>query len=176
MKFEALLTITTAFIDRLNGAIGKSVAWLSIIMALIVFFLVLLRSTMDVGSIAAQELVTYLHATLFMLAMAYTLKGDGHIRVDIFFRRMTPIPRAWINILGTILFLIPFALFLIVISWDSTLTSWAIKEGSSNTGGIPAAFLLKTLVPLGGAVLLLQGIAEVLRNLHTLTYSTHRED
>lgn len=170
MKFRDFLEGTSRLIDAINGVIGRTIAWLSLGMATIVFSLVAARAAFDLGSIAIQELVTYLHASLFMLAMAYTLKHDGHIRVDILYRRLSPEARAWINALGSILLLLPFSLFLIFVSWQATLTSWQILEGSPNTGGIPAMFLLKTLVPVGGALLGLQALAEICRSLVVISY------
>lgn len=151
--------------DRINGFLGQSVAWCALLMALVVTTLVILRAFFSVGSIAAQELVTYLHGCLLMLAMAYTLKSGGHIRVDIIYRTATPQFQAWVNILGSALLLLPFAGFLIVVSWDGVMTSWQIRESSSDSGGIPAVFLLKTLIPLAGGLLFLQGLAEIFRNL-----------
>ena len=164
-----LLSFSSA-IDRFNSTIGKTVSWFSLVMALLIFILVILRSILNIGSIAAQELVTYMHAFLFMFAMAFTLKADGHIRVDIFYRNLNKHKQAWVNVLGSCLFLIPFSLFLIYVSLPATLTSWKILEGSGNAGGIPAAFILKSAVPVGGGMLLLQSLAECARALYDLTY------
>jgi TRAP-type mannitol/chloroaromatic compound transport system permease small subunit len=99
-----------------------------------------------------------------MLGAAYALKRGAHVRVDIFYRRFSPRTRAWVDALGGIVFLMPFCLFVLGVSWQFVTESWAIREISSEPGGIPAVYLLKTLIPLMAINLLLQGIAETLRN------------
>ena len=169
-RFYRQLTHIANCCEWISRAIGQTVAWLSLAMALLIAGIVCLRTFFNIGSIAAQELVTYAHASLFMLAMAYALKENAHIRVDIIYRRCSQLHKAWIDTLGTLLFLLPFALFLMIISWKGVLTSWSIMEGSSNTGGIPAVFLLKTLLPIMGLLLLVQATAIISRNLITLTF------
>ncbi len=157
---HALLKALDAFTDLT----GRWLAWLALGMAAVTGFVVLLRYGFNIGSIAAQEAVTYMHGALFMLGAAYTLKHSGHVRVDIFYRRFTPRTQAWINSLGGIVFLLPVCLFILGVSWSYVAESWAIREVSPEPGGIPAVFLLKTLLLLLPVNLLLQGIAEILRN------------
>ncbi len=157
-------------LDTINDYVGRSLSWLGAAMALLVFTIVVLRSFFNVGSIAAQEIVTYLHATIFMLCLAYTAKEGGHVRVDILYRRFKPLKKAWVNALGSIMLLIPYAIFLTWVSWDFAVEAWQIKEGSINPGGIPALFLLKSLIPLAGILLILHGIAELLKNLMAITF------
>jgi TRAP-type mannitol/chloroaromatic compound transport system permease small subunit len=133
-------------------------------MTLLLSLVVLLRYGFGIGSIALQESVTYLHATVFMLGAAYTLKHNGHVRVDIFYRRFSPRGQAWVNSLGGIIFLLPICAYILFISWDFVWQSWAIKEASPEPGGIPAVFALKTLLPLMAITLALQAIAEVCKS------------
>jgi len=106
----------------------------------------------------------YLHACLFMGASAYTLKWDEHVRVDIFYRQYSVKTRAWVDFFGTLLLLIPVSLFIGWTSFDYMAASWRILESSPEAGGIPAAFLLKSLIGVLVATLLLQALAELLRN------------
>ena len=152
------------FIDAFTARLGRSLAWLVLAMALLTATIVVLRYGFNIGSIAAQETVIYLHGCLFMLGAAYALQRDAHVRVDIFYRRFGPRGRAWINALGSILFLLPLCVFICGISWNYVAESWAIRESSPDAGGLPAVFLLKSLLPLMALNLLLQGVAECLRS------------
>ena len=151
-------------LDTFTETTGRWLTWLALGMAAATAFVVLLRYGFNIGSIAAQESVTYMHGALFMLGAAFTLKHGGHVRVDIFYRRFGPRTQAWINSLGAIVFLLPVCLFILGISWNYVTESWAIREVSPEPGGIPAVFLLKTLMLLLPFNLVLQGIAEILRN------------
>lgn len=155
-------------IDRLSELSGRLLAWLTLLMMILLALVVLLRYGFEIGSIALQESVTYLHATVFMLGAAYTLKRDGHVRVDIFYRNFSPRGKAWVNSLGGIIFLLPLCVYIFFISWDFVAQSWLIREISPEPGGIPAIFLLKTLIPLFALKLGLQGLAEILRSLLVL--------
>jgi len=164
----ALLRLTIRNIDCFTEATGKFLAWLLLAMALLTTAVVLSRYGFNTGSIMAQEAITYLHGGVFMLGAAYTLKHDGHVRVDIFYRRFSPRGRAWINALGGIVFLMPLCGFIAVSSWDYVEASWIIRETSADAGGIPGVFLLKTLLPLLALNVFLQAVAETLRNAATL--------
>ena len=155
--------------DALNERLGRLVAWASLAMVLTTFAIVVLRYLFNFGSIALQEAVTYLHATLFMLGAAYTLKHDGHVRVDIFYQRLSVRGRAWVDLLGTLLLLLPFALFLLWVSWDYVASAWALREGSRDSGGLPWLYLLKSVIPAMALLLIVQGLAMVMRNLLLLT-------
>ncbi len=150
-------------IDRLSTALGRAVAWCLLFMVLAEFALVLMRYVLGIGSIWLQESVIYAHGAVFMLAAAWTLAADGHVRVDIFYADAAPRTKAIIDLLGALLLLLPFALTLTFFSLPYVARSWAILEGSRETSGLPAVFLLKTLIPLFAALLALQGIAQALR-------------
>ncbi len=155
-------------LDRIAEYTGRSAAWLALALVLVTFSVVVLRYLFAFGSIALQESVLYLHASLFLLGAAYTLKADAHVRVDIFYRRLPPSRRALIDLLGALLLLLPVCAFILWISWDYVATAWALREGSAETGGLPYVYLLKTLIPLAAALLLLQGISQALRSLMVL--------
>lgn len=150
---------------------GRVVAWLTLPMALGTFVVVVLRYEFGLGWIWMQEGVTWLHAVAFMLASAYTLNRDEHVRVDVFYRGMSTARRALVNLLGTLLFLVPVAVFVLVTSWGYVAESWAIHEGSREAGGLPFPFvpLLKSVIPLTAVLLLLQGAAELITAWQTLS-------
>lgn len=159
-----------ALLDACAEFTGRAVAWLTLVMAVVTTVVVVLRYCFGIGSIALQESAIYMHAAVFLLGAAYTLKHDGHVRVDIFYRRLSPTAQAWVNCLGTIVFLWPLCGFIGFASWDFVAASWRIREVSPEPGGLPALFVLKSLIPLFAALLALQGLAEVLRHLAVLMY------
>lgn len=160
----ARLLRLAGWLELVNGWVGRVIAWLALAMVLVTFLVVVLRYGFDSGSIALQESVTYMHATLFMLGAAYTLQRDGHVRVDIFYRRFSRRGRAWVDLLGTLVLLIPVAAFILASSWGYVAESWAVHEGSREAGGLPYVYLLKTLMVVMPLLLLLQGVIWVLRN------------
>ncbi len=137
-------------------------------MALITFGIVVLRYGFDFGATALQESVLYLHAIAFMLGIPWVLKNDGHVRVDVIYGRLSPRRRAWIDLTGHLLFLMPVTLTLFWQSLPYVSASWRILEGSPEVGGIPAIFLIKTLIPVMCAGLLLQGVCSIRRAFLTI--------
>ena len=158
-------------LERFSELSGSAVAWLTVLMVLGTFVIVVLRYVFDLGWIAMQESITWMHAAVFMLGAAYTLKRDEHVRVDIFYRRMSARRQALVNMTGTAVFLLPMAVFLTLSSWDYVATSWAIREASREAGGLPYPFvpILKSLIPATALMLILQGIADLIRALLTFT-------
>jgi len=152
-------------LERINVIVGRTVSWLTIVMVLVTFCIVVLRYLFDTGWIWLQESVTWMHAAVFMLAAAYTLVREEHVRVDIFYRRFSPRGRAIGDTAGTLFLLIPVALFIIIASWDYVMVSWQIHETSREAGGLiyPFPSLLKSLIPIMSLMLLLQGIVLLAR-------------
>jgi TRAP-type mannitol/chloroaromatic compound transport system permease small subunit len=142
-------------------------------MVLIIGYDVFMRYTFQIGSVALQELEWHLFAVVFLLGASYTLKHDAHVRVDIFYqsKHMSEVKRAWVDLLGTLLFLFPFCILIIVSSWDFVANSFAIAEGSPDPGGLPYRFILKAAIPLGFVLLLIQGAAIVLKSIDTIFFS-----
>lgn len=155
-------------LEGLSEWSGRLIAWLTLLLVLITFAVVVLRYGLDIGWIGLQEVITYLHATVFMLGAAYTLRHEGHVRVDIFYQRFGPRGQAWVDLLGTLLLLWPMCLFIIVFSWDYVAVSWERLETSNEPGGLPFVYLLKSLLILMPALLMLQGLARVLHCLQQL--------
>lgn len=168
----SVMHATVRIIDSFTEKSGRVLAWLVLAMAALTAVIVIFRYGFNLGSIMAQEAVIYMHGCLFMLAAAYTLKQDEHVRVDIFYRNFSARGTAWVNSLGAIVFLMPLCAFIFITSWDYVTESWAIREASPEAGGIPAVFLLKSLIPLMALNLSLQALAEILRNTMTLMESS----
>ncbi len=146
-------------IDTLNERVGQLAAWLVLIMVFITFLVVVLRYGFNFGRISLQETTTYLHAFVFMLAGAYTLKHNEHVRVDIFYQNMSFRNQAKVDFFGTLFLLLPIAGFIIWISFDYVSNSWKLLEGSREAGGLPLVYILKTLIPLMAVLLFLQAIS-----------------
>lgn len=156
-------------LDSLAELTGRIISWLTLAMVIITFSVVVLRYVFESGSIALQESVTYMHAVVFMLCAAYTLKHDAHVRVDIFYQRWSVRTRAWADLLGTLLLLVPVCVFIIASSLGYVAASWSILEGSQEAGGLDGVYLLKTAIPVMAGLLLLQGCALALHRLLIIT-------
>lgn len=159
-----ILKKAIGFADRFTEAIGRTASWCSIIMVVVTFYIVLTRYFFNTGSIAVQESVIYLNALLFLLTSAFTLKHDGHVRVDIFYGPASARSKAWVNMLGGLFLLLPVAVFILWASWDYVAAAWRIRETSPEANGIPYVYLLKTLIVVMAVLIILQGITEILRN------------
>jgi TRAP-type mannitol/chloroaromatic compound transport system permease small subunit len=156
------------YIDTFTEHSGRLLAWLVVAMALLTTVIVVMRYGFNTGSMMGQEAVIYMHGSLFMLGSAYALKSGAHVRVDIFYRNFSPRAQAWVNSLGGIVFLMPLCAFIGFSSWNYVSESWIVRETSSQPGGIPAVFLLKSIIPLMAFNLFLQGLAETLRSAISL--------
>lgn len=155
-------------LERISLASGHGISWLALAMVLLMVAVVVLRYGFDYGNIALQEAVLYMHGALFMIGAAYTLACDEHVRVDIFYRRLGPRGQARVNLVGTLLFLMPLAVLFLWLSWDYVWASWIHREGSLDAGGLPFLYLLKTLLLIMPLLLFIQGLAELLRAWLTL--------
>ncbi len=160
-----------AAIDRLNELIGRWIAWLTLFMVLVTVVIVVLRYGFNIGFIWMQESVRFMYAAVFLLGAGYTLKHDGHVRVDMLYERMGLKRRAWVDLLGTLLFLLPVCFSVIYFSWTYVLNSWADFEGSIEERGLHAVYLLKTCIWLFAGLLILQGIATIIRTTRSLRSS-----
>jgi TRAP-type mannitol/chloroaromatic compound transport system permease small subunit len=155
-------------IDRLNAAIGRTAAWASLFIVLMQFAVVLLRYVFGIGSIWLSESIIYGHATLFMLAAAWTLREGGHVRVDVFYAEASARTKALIDLIGALALLIPFMLVLAAFALPYVARAWAILERSRETSGLPVVFLLKTLIPAFAFLFALQGVAQAIRAVNVL--------
>jgi len=150
-------------LDGLNRGLAAGLRWLAVAMLVVQFAIVVGRYVFGVNSIAAQESVLYLHATLFMLAAGYTLLVDKHVRVDVFYAKARPETRRRIDIFGHAVLLLPSMAALLYWSWPSVRNSWKILEGPISVGGIEAVFLMKSLIPAFCVLVMLQSLALLIR-------------
>ena len=146
---------------RAVAGIGRAASWLTLAMVALTFAIVVLRYGLNQGWIWLQESVTYLHAMVFMIASAWVFQQDEHVRVDIFYRDHSARYKAWVNLLGTLIFLLPFSIFLLIIGWDYVAASWSVMEASREAGGLPLVYLLKSLILVLPALLLIQSYCTV---------------
>jgi len=164
----ALLTTFVQRQNKIQNQFGQWVAWMSLALVLITALVVILRYGFNTGSIALQESVMYAHATLFMLGIAYTYQKDQHVRVDVFYGQFSEQRKAWINLIGTLLFTLPAMIFIIWAGWDYVATSWKIQESSAEAGGIAYLYILKTLIPIMSALVILQALSVAAQSWLTL--------
>lgn len=147
------------WIDEINERIGRMVAWVSLGLVLVIFADVVMRYLFNTSYVFTQELEWHLFAFIFLIGAGYTLLHDGHVRVDIIYQRLGLKGRAWINLFGVLLFLIPGCIMVMTTSWKFMLHSFEILEGSPDPGGIPLRFIVKGFIPAGFFLLLLQGVS-----------------
>ena len=160
-----------SLIDSLERFIdwsGRTVSWLTLLMVIVTFIIVVLRYVFDIGWIALQESVTYMHAMVFLVGASWTLQQEAHVRVDIFYSRFSPRTKAWVDLGGSLLLLLPVMAFVAWISWTYVLDSWGVFEGSREAGGLPAVFLLKSLILVMAVMLILQALVQIARSVQTL--------
>jgi TRAP-type mannitol/chloroaromatic compound transport system permease small subunit len=163
---KVLLTISRA-IDALNERIGRAVIWLVLAMALVSSVNALVRYLFNQSSNAWLELQWYLFAAVFLLCAGYTLLHNEHIRIDVVSSRLSARTRVWIDIIGTVLFLLPVSLFILWLSWPVFVNAWVSGEASSNAGGL-IRWPARLLVPAGFLLLSLQGISELIKRVAAL--------
>ena len=158
------------FLDRINAFTGRAASWLTLFMVVITFIVVVMRYVFDAGLIWVQESVVWMHAVVFMLGAAYTLRDEEHVRVDIFYRAMSERRRAWVDLIGVVIFLMPLCIFFAWQSFDFVTASWSIRESSRESGGMPYPFvpILKTVLLLMPVTVALQGLSLLLRSLKSL--------
>jgi len=157
-------------LDRTSVVVGRAAAWLTLFMVIVTFVVVVMRYIFDAGLIWVQESVVWMHAAVFMLGAAYTLQDEGHVRVDVFYRKMSDRGRAWVDLTGVIIFLLPLCLFLAWNSFEFVTHSWSMRETSRESGGLPYPLvpMLKSIVLLMPVAVALQGLSLFLKSLRTL--------
>lgn len=146
-------------IDSVNEFVGNLIAWVTLLIVLVVFVDVVMRYALNISFVFTQELEWHLFSAVFLLGAGYTLLHDGHVRVDIIYQAVSEKTRAWINLIGVIFFLIPGCYLIIYTSYNFTYESWSTLEGSGDPGGIPYRFLIKSAIPIGFGLLLIQGFS-----------------
>lgn len=149
-------------ISKFQEVTGRFVSWLSLLLVLVICYDVVTRYLFNHSSVALQELEWHLFAALFLLAAGYTLKHDAHVRIDLFYSKFSEKKKDLIDLLGTIIFLIPFCVVVIYSSYDFVANSFMIGEVSPDGGGLPARYIIKAIIPLSFILLLIQSVANAL--------------
>ena len=155
-------------IERFIAWSGRAVSWLTLLMVIVTFIVVILRYVFDIGWIALQESVTYMHAMVFLVGASWAMQHDAHVRVDIFYSRFSTRTKAWVDLFGSLLLLLPVMVFIAWISWEYVIDSWEVLEGSREAGGLPAVFLLKSLIVVLAIMLMLQALVQIMRSVQTI--------
>jgi TRAP-type mannitol/chloroaromatic compound transport system permease small subunit len=153
------LKTTCDRIDSFNEYFGRAVSWTTLLLVAVTFADVVMRYFFNTSYVFTQELEWHIFAFIFLMGAGYTLKHDGHVRVEVFYGRLGPKGKAWINLVGVIFFLIPSCALFIKTAVPFVVKSFQVMEGSPDPGGIPFRFLLKGCIPVGYALILLQGIS-----------------
>jgi TRAP-type mannitol/chloroaromatic compound transport system permease small subunit len=164
---SALERVASA-LDGFAERTGRAISWLTLVLALTGFLVVVMRYVFNSGWIWMQESLTWMHSLVFMLGAAYTLKHDEQVRVDVIYRSLSERRRAFIDLTGTVLFLLPLCGYIFYESLPYLLSSWSVGERSREASGLPALYLLKAILPLMAALLIVQGLAQILRSLTIL--------
>lgn len=164
-------------VDRLNGRIGAGLRWLALIMVLIGAYNAVARyitryADAQLSSNALNELQWYLFSVIFLLGAAYGLERDVHVRVDVLYGRLTEKGRAWIDLLGSLLFLVPFSVLMLLVAWPAVVDSWSIRETSPDPGGLPR-YPIKALILVSFGLLVLQGLAQAVKQVAVLLGVEH---
>ena len=160
----------SSLIDRFSNFTGHLTSWLTLLMVIVAFVIVVMRYAFGTGAIWMQESLTWMHAAVFMLGAAYTLNADEHVRVDIFYRDMNTVRKAWVDMGGVLIFLLPLCGLFVYESYNYVAASWTIGEASRNSGGLPfpAVPLLKSMLIIMPAAVALQGLSILLKSIATI--------
>lgn len=163
-------------INKLDKRIGTVVSWFTTLLVLVVCYDVLTRYLLKESSVAVQEIEWHLFSIIFLMGASFTLRSEKHVRVDLFYSRLSPKRKALINLLGTLILLIPFCLLVIYSSKDFVINSFNIGESSPNPGGLPARYILKAILPVSFFLILLQGIAQLFESFLVLINNPSEKD
>ena len=163
------------FSNRLVEWTGINISWLTALLVLVICYDVVMRYLFNSSSVAIYEIEWHIFALIFLLGAAYALKHDRHVRVDVFYSRFPQKAKAWVNLLGTVLFLIPLCWILITEGVDFVSHSFRLSESSPDPGGLPARFLIKAAIPLGFTLLMLQAFSLVLQSILIIAGAEYKQ-
>ena len=155
-------------IDTINEYVGRGVSWVTALLVAVVFTDVIMRYVLNISFVFTQELEWQLFGFIFLVGAGYTLLHDGHVRVDIIYQKLGSKAQAWINLVGTLLFLFPGCYLVIVTSMGFVANSFSIMEGSPDPGGIPFRYVIKSMIPLGFVLVWLQGFSLLIKSFLTI--------
>jgi len=168
-----ILARISSIIDLFNEQLGRAISWMTLALVVVQFAIVLFHYVFREGSIFLQESLLYMHSLIFLGAAGYTLLHNGHVRVDVFYRDLPEKIKAWINLIGCLIFLFPVMGLIGWMSWPYVTDSWAALEGSVESSGIQAVYLLKSMILLFVAGVVLQGLSLCLHSLMILSGEEH---
>lgn len=157
------LTRFVLVVDGISDRIGRLVSWLTLATVLVCFAVVVLRYAFNIGFVWMQEFYVWLHAVVFMGGAAFTLLRRGHVRVDIFYNKMSRRRQAWVDLAGVAIFLLPYLAVIGIWSWSYVVQSWSVLEASQNSQGMHGLFILKTVILVYVAMLAVQALAMAAR-------------
>lgn len=156
-------------LDAVNESAGKIISWFATILVWVICVDVVIRYLFDFTYIWINEIEIYFFAFLFLLSAGFAFQRDKHVRVDMFYSNWSEKRKAWVNLVGGILFLLPWSMVIIYVSYKYALNSWNIGEGSPQPGGLPALYILKFSIPIAFSLLFLQALSSILQSLKILT-------
>ncbi len=159
-------------IDKINAYIGRWFAWLVLAMVLLTVLRVIQRYFFASNAVWQSELVLFLHSFVFLVLAGFTLQLDKHVRVDVLYERFSERRKAWVNLIGTLLFLLPLCGTLLYVSYNYVLESWRIHEASREHDGMPGFFILKTFIWGYAITLALQGVVIVTSSFQAIARSS----
>jgi TRAP-type mannitol/chloroaromatic compound transport system permease small subunit len=162
-------------LGKIIDALGNFCSVLMLLMIINVFYDVIMRYFFNDVSIGMQELEWHLFAAMFMFGIAYTLKEDGHVRVDIFYEAMSAKNQALINIFGSLVLALPITILILYYSWDYTLEAYQMGEGSGDPGGLPHRWIVRSVIPLSSVFLILAIFHVLVTQLKILITPTQSE-
>ena len=157
-----------AVADRLVEAVGKAVSWLSALLVVLICYDVVSRYLFNKSSVAIYELEWHIFALIFLLGAAYAFKHDRHVRVDVIYSKLSEKSKAWINLIGTVVLLLPFCVILLKAGFDFVSNSYRLLESSADAGGLPARYLIKAAIPLGFLFVTVQAFSVIFRSILTI--------
>ena len=157
-------------LDAISELTGRICSWFVAVMVMVTCVVVIMRYGLDMGSVLLQDVVLYLHGGLFLLGAAFALKRGAHVRVDIFYRDFSDLRKAWIDLLGNIIFLQPVCWIILFYSWGYVGFSWSIMEVSPEPDGLPFVYLQKSLLIALAVLLGLQSLSEIFKSLVTIKH------
>lgn len=162
------IALVVRFLSGINRLIGNVFSWLSLAIVLVCFAVVVQRYVFSVSFVWMQDLYVWLNGAMFTAVAGFALMRNDHVRVDIFYRPASVRRKAIVDLIGVIVFLLPFTWVVVAYSWTYVARSWRLHEGSGNVGGMPGLFVLKSFVIVFAVVVAMQGIAMALRSILVL--------
>lgn len=156
------------FSDNLNEFLGRTFSLLCLGIIFLTFFTVLERYLFQSTQNWQTELISFLHAAMFMSVAGYTLKHSGHVSVDIFYENFSAKIKAWVKLIGAIFFIMPFSILILYYGWHFVTESWLILEGSREDGGLPGVFILKSFMLVFAITLFLQAFSQIISSIMEL--------